>query len=101
MNLVKQVEKAGIKRIVDISSIATVAPNGGQSYTDQGGPLFSPILMGDPQTFFFIDWYPATRESVLKGTPMDAYRGAKTLAEQALWEFADAHPHLDVTTGTK
>ena len=45
MNLVRQVEKAGIKKIVDVSSIATVAPNGGQSYTDQGGPFFNPILM--------------------------------------------------------
>jgi len=36
MNLVKQVEKAGIKRIVDVSSIATVAPNERQSYTDKG-----------------------------------------------------------------
>jgi len=52
-------------------------------------------------SLFFADWYPATRESVPKGTPMAAYRSAKTLAEQALWEFADAHPHLDVTTGTK
>ena len=79
LNLVKQAEKAGIKNIVVVSSIATVVPNPKMSFTDQ-------------------DWHPATRESTIAATPMGAYRGAKTLAEKALWEFAEAHPHLEITT---
>ena len=64
------------------------------------------LALVDPQTCItshFADWYPATRESVLKGPPVDAYRGAKTLAEQThsgnlqmpilIWR-------LDVSTGT-
>lgn len=45
------------------------------------------------------DWFPITREKALAGsTAMDVYYAAKTLAEQDLWAFADAHPNLDITT---
>ncbi|KAG6846733.1 hypothetical protein H0H93_012192, partial [Arthromyces matolae] len=78
MNVVRQAEKAGIKRIVVTGSIVNVM-NERYSFTDN-------------------DWYPITQEEALKTTGNDAYRAGKTLAEQALWEFADSHPHLEVTT---
>ena len=32
--------------------------------------------------------------------PVEAYGAAKTLSERAVWEWAAAHPHVDVTTST-
>ena len=48
-----------------------------------------------------VDWSPVTREEALDGTrdPFYIYAVEKTLAERALWDFADKHPHIDVTTG--
>ncbi|KAJ7161816.1 hypothetical protein C8R43DRAFT_991521 [Mycena crocata] len=79
LNVVVQGEKAGVKRMVITSSIASVAnPTG--SYTDQ-------------------DWNPLTKEFALdSGNDMIIYSAAKTFAERALWEWADKHPHVDVTT---
>jgi hypothetical protein len=45
-----------------------------------------------------IDWNPVTKEDALKGSDMDTYSASKTLAEQALWEFAAQHKDLDITT---
>ncbi|KAG6872640.1 hypothetical protein C0995_008071 [Termitomyces sp. Mi166 len=78
LNVVRQAEKAGIRRIVVTSSIATVH-SAAMTLTDK-------------------DWYPITKEEALKTTGMDTYRAAKTLAEKELWAFSEAHPHLDITT---
>ncbi|KAJ7169248.1 hypothetical protein C8R43DRAFT_1085529 [Mycena crocata] len=81
LNLVRQGEKAGIKRIVVTSSIAAVMnPENPTSFTDQ-------------------DWNPITKEFALaSGVNMLVYAAAKTVTERALWEWADTHPHVDVTT---
>ena len=48
-----------------------------------------------------IDWNPATKEQVLAGgqSPIWVYSAAKTIAEQEVWKFAEAHPEIDITTG--
>ncbi|KAK7002414.1 epimerase domain-containing protein [Favolaschia claudopus] len=79
LNVVTQGEKAGIKRIVVTSSIVTVM-NPNNSYTDK-------------------DWNPVTKEMALEqGSPMLTYVGSKKFAELALWEWADKHPHVEITT---
>ncbi|KAJ7127876.1 hypothetical protein C8R44DRAFT_733286 [Mycena epipterygia] len=79
LNVIVQAEKAGIKRMVVTSSIATVQ-NPNDSFTDQ-------------------DWNPVTREIALTSTnEMVTYAASKKFAEIALWEWADRHPHVDVTT---
>ncbi|KAG6811439.1 hypothetical protein H0H92_007354 [Tricholoma furcatifolium] len=78
LNVIRQAEKAGIKRLVVTSSIVTVI-NPSRSFTDK-------------------DWYPITKEEALNTSGMDTYRAAKTLAEKELWAFGEAHPHLDITT---
>ncbi|KAJ7854759.1 hypothetical protein B0H13DRAFT_1903502 [Mycena leptocephala] len=79
LNVIVQGEKAGIKRMVVISSIATVL-NPTESYTDQ-------------------DWNPVTKEMALTGgNEMVTYGASKKFAEIALWEWADNHPHVEVTT---
>jgi hypothetical protein len=40
-----------------------------------------------------------TEEETLTAAPFAAYMGAKTLAERAVWKFADEHKHVDITVG--
>ncbi|KAJ7127902.1 hypothetical protein C8R44DRAFT_733307 [Mycena epipterygia] len=78
LNVLMQAENAGIKRMVT-SSIATVQ-NPHDSFTDK-------------------DWNPVTREIALTSTnEMATYAASKKFSEIALWEWADRHPHVDVTT---
>ncbi|KAJ7440351.1 hypothetical protein B0H11DRAFT_2353660, partial [Mycena galericulata] len=79
LNVIVQAEKAGVKRMVVTSSIATVL-NPQDSFTDQ-------------------DWNPVTKEFALTGgNGMATYAASKKFAELALWEWADKHPHVEVTT---
>ncbi|KAJ7187346.1 hypothetical protein C8R46DRAFT_1025213 [Mycena filopes] len=79
LNVIVQGEKAGVKRFVVTSSLASVA-NPRDSYTDK-------------------DWNPVTKEFALSGTnEMVVYAASKKFAELALWEWADRHPHVEVTT---
>ncbi|KAF8190637.1 NAD-P-binding protein [Mycena galopus ATCC 62051] len=79
LNVLVQGEKAGIKRMVVTSSIATVL-NPNESYTDQ-------------------DWNPVTREIALTGgNGLITYGASKKFSEIALWEWAEKHPHVEVTT---
>ncbi|KAJ7641998.1 hypothetical protein FB45DRAFT_988321 [Roridomyces roridus] len=79
LNVVVQAEKVGVRRVVVTSSIATVLNPEGK-FTDK-------------------DWSPITREMALTShDPMVPYTASKKFAELALWEWADKHPHVDVTT---
>nr|GAT44245.1 predicted protein [Mycena chlorophos] len=83
LNVLVQAEKAGVKRFVVTSSIASVGmlpATPGASYTDK-------------------DWMPVTKEMAIGSkNPLAVYAVSKKLAEQALWVWADKHPHVDVTT---
>ncbi|KAJ8489631.1 hypothetical protein ONZ51_g2814 [Trametes cubensis] len=83
MNILRQTEKMGIKRFVLVSSLATVAsPDDRTSlvWTDK-------------------DWIEVSREQALASKdPGIVYVTEKVLAERAVWEFADTHPHVDITT---
>ncbi|KAJ7279463.1 hypothetical protein C8J57DRAFT_134419 [Mycena rebaudengoi] len=79
LNVIIQGEKAGIKRMVVTSSIATVT-NPEDSYTDK-------------------DWNPVTKEFALTGgSQLATYGASKKFSELALWEWAEQHPHVEVTT---
>ncbi|KAG5648603.1 hypothetical protein DXG03_003214 [Asterophora parasitica] len=77
LNVVRQAQSAGITRIIVTSSIVT-ALNSRNSFTDK-------------------DWYLVDKNQGAEGSAQDVYRAAKTLAEQELWAFGDAH-QLDITT---
>ncbi|KAJ7169210.1 hypothetical protein C8R43DRAFT_916707 [Mycena crocata] len=81
LNILAQGEKAGVRRMVVTSSIAAVMnPEKVTSLTDQ-------------------DWNPVTKEfAVASGNKVLMYAASKTIAERAVWEWADKHPHVDVTT---
>ncbi len=38
-------------------------------------------------------------ESHLQKNPFLVYVAEKTLAERAIWDFVDQHPHIEMTTG--
>ncbi|KAJ7187376.1 hypothetical protein C8R46DRAFT_1059584 [Mycena filopes] len=79
LNVVEQGEKAGVKRFVVTSSIATVR-NPQESYTDK-------------------DWNPVTKKMALTaGNAMLTYAASKKFSELALWEWVDKHPQVEVTT---
>nr|GAT55158.1 predicted protein [Mycena chlorophos] len=79
LNVVIQGEKAGVRRVVVTSSIASVA-NPSNSFTDK-------------------DWNPVTHEAALAANNnFLTYQASKKFAELALWEWAEKHPHVEVTT---
>lgn len=51
-------------------------------------------------TDIHLDWNPITKEAAMSGTlsPMAVYSASKKFAELAVWEWAEAHPHVEVTT---
>ncbi|OSC97805.1 NAD-P-binding protein [Trametes coccinea BRFM310] len=82
LNILRQAEKAGIKRFVLVSSLLTVKTIGDPApvYTDE-------------------DWVETTREKALASNdPTFVYVSEKVLAERAVWEFAEKHPNIDVTS---
>jgi nucleoside-diphosphate-sugar epimerase len=72
LNVLRAAAKAGVKRVVLTSSVAAAA--GAGQVRDEG------------------DW------SDLSTGKADAYRQSKTLAERAAWEFAAAHPEIELAT---
>ncbi|KAJ7070392.1 hypothetical protein B0H15DRAFT_114849 [Mycena belliarum] len=80
MNVLVQGEQAGVRRFVVTSSIGAI--------------------LNDKFSFTHEDWNPITREETLKANHVVAYSGAKKFAEVALWEWAEKHPHVDVTSLT-
>ncbi|KAF7969871.1 hypothetical protein HWV62_25653 [Athelia sp. TMB] len=96
VNIIRQAEKAGITKIVYTSTIAAVLNPSG-ALDAAGNPINTvdptgPVLTSD-------DYNPITKEQALAaGDGFSAYTAGKTLAEKAVWEFAEAHPKLDITT---
>lgn len=82
-NILKQAQKAGVKKFSIASSIA--------SALDPSNP--KPLLTEN-------DWNPVTREQATDGTrtAFFVYSASKTLSEKAVWAFAEEHPDLSVTT---
>ncbi|KAF8828467.1 hypothetical protein HHX47_DHR3000261 [Lentinula edodes] len=44
------------------------------------------------------NWHQTTKEAALQTEGVAAYSAAKTLAEREVWDFAEAHPHIEITT---
>ncbi|KAF9482238.1 NAD(P)-binding protein [Pholiota conissans] len=85
LNILRQAEKAGVKKFVVTSSISAV--------------------VGDPAAKSPTDlrpeyWNPVTKEDAASGNVWAVYAASKKYAELAVWEWAEQHPHVDVTTLT-
>ncbi|KZP23508.1 NAD-P-binding protein [Athelia psychrophila] len=77
LNIIRQAEKGGVKRIIYTSSIVAVFNASGTLGPD--------------------DWSTVTTEQAVAGGPFPAYIKAKTEAEKAVWKFAEEHPQTDLT----
>ncbi|ESK92027.1 nad dependent epimerase [Moniliophthora roreri MCA 2997] len=79
MNIIRQAEAAGVKHVVVTGSVAAVR---------------------NPQgTFNHDDWNPITKEEAISsGDFLNIYSAAKKYNELAVWEWAETHPHVEVTT---
>lgn len=58
-------------------------------------------VFGVTDPLLCLDWLPITREQVLKEGPNASiytiYAAEKALAEKAVWDFVDKHPHVEMT----
>ncbi|TFK85285.1 NAD(P)-binding protein [Polyporus arcularius HHB13444] len=87
LNLLRQTIVAGVHKVVVTSSFATLLdPSFEAAYE---GIVLNERLYGQ-----------ASPEDILAGDrkPFYRYCGAKILAEEAAWSFAEEHPELDLTT---
>jgi len=83
LNVLRQAEKAGIKKFVVTSSIVAVSGD--------------PALKG--AAYRSEHWNPVTKEDALHSDEKRiSYAASKKYAELAVWEWAEAHPDVDVTT---
>ncbi|KAJ8474459.1 hypothetical protein ONZ45_g15944 [Pleurotus djamor] len=83
-NVLRQAEKSGITRIVVTSSVAA---------------LRSRLMPSPSEPLRDTDWNTLTKEeAIASGNDLAIYAVSKTLAEKAVWEFGDAHPHVEITT---
>ncbi|KAK7047382.1 hypothetical protein VNI00_006613 [Paramarasmius palmivorus] len=78
MNIIKQAEAHGIRHIVVTGSTAAVRnPRG---------------------TYNHDDWNPITKEEAINSRNfLEIYCAAKKYSELAIWEWAEAHPRVEVT----
>jgi len=98
VHILREAEKANIKKVVVTGSIVTFPGTG--PFGVAGMPLlrwnssFGSLINRCPT-----DWNPITKGDALgdTGTDLVVYVAAKTLAERAILEFVDAHPQIDVT----
>ncbi|KAF8528742.1 hypothetical protein JB92DRAFT_2805139 [Gautieria morchelliformis] len=86
MNIMQQAYKAKVFKITVLSSFAAVftkpedLADGSRVFTDK-------------------DWRQVSKEDVTPDAPaITTYAASKTLAERAAWEFAEAHPEIDLIT---
>ncbi|KAK7053186.1 hypothetical protein VNI00_003805 [Paramarasmius palmivorus] len=78
VSIVKQAEAAGVKHIVVTGTVAAV--------------------MNAQGTFNHDDWNPVTKEAALESKDYFAvYAAAKKYSELAVWDWAEAHPNVEVT----
>jgi len=86
LNIFRQAEKAGITKFSYVSSIITYS---------------NAFFQGDYTNLTDDQWLPVSKEAVLNNKdvdPITIYVAEKVLAERALWEFAEQHPHVEMTS---
>ncbi|KAH8100073.1 NAD-P-binding protein [Cristinia sonorae] len=91
LNVLRQAEKAGITNFAYVSSIVAVTTR--FLFGD-----YSPLSDNENS---MKEWSPITKEEILNKKDADVftiYIAEKVLSEKAVWEFAEQHPHIELTT---
>ncbi|KAK0191229.1 hypothetical protein F5146DRAFT_1138017 [Armillaria mellea] len=78
LNVLRRAEAAGIHRFLVLSSITT---------------MVTPAM-----TFSHKDWFQVPEGDNSKRPAMAVYANAKSLAEIAMWKWADEHPHVQISS---
>ncbi|KAJ7813126.1 NAD-P-binding protein [Mycena olivaceomarginata] len=87
LNVLEQADKVGISKVVLTSSWATTMD-----------PSLEKMFQGGVLTAK--DWGTVSKEELLNGnnSPLWNYLATKILSESAAWDFAKAHPSIDLAT---
>jgi len=86
-NLLQQAESAGIKKLIVTGTVVSVLSLGDHA------KLYSNHVYSEKE------WNDNLKNAEGPHVDnIDAYIAAKTLAERQLWDFADNHPDIDITT---
>ncbi|KII85658.1 hypothetical protein PLICRDRAFT_145505 [Plicaturopsis crispa FD-325 SS-3] len=87
LNVLRQAQSNGVTKIVLTSSWGTTAD-----------PSFKDVYTG--KTWNENSWGEATREEATRPgrSPLWTYLASKIFAEREAWNFADAHPEIDLAT---
>ncbi|KAJ7799832.1 hypothetical protein B0H14DRAFT_3156292 [Mycena olivaceomarginata] len=75
LHILREARKASIKKVVVTGSMVTFPED----------------------SFGANDWVPVTKEQALKGNDFTLYIAEKKFGEQAVLNFADKHPEMDIT----
>ncbi|KAJ7701487.1 hypothetical protein B0H17DRAFT_1195272 [Mycena rosella] len=75
LRILREAEKAGVKKIVATGSMITFPEN-----------AYGPD-----------DWVPVTKEQAVDGNSFVVYTAEKKFGEQAMVEFANTHPEMEIT----
>ncbi|KAJ7143525.1 hypothetical protein C8R43DRAFT_953966 [Mycena crocata] len=75
LHILREAQKAGVKKFVATGSMVTFPEN-----------AYGPD-----------DWVPVTKEEAIEGNSFVLYIAEKKFGEQAVLDFADKHPEMDIT----
>jgi nucleoside-diphosphate-sugar epimerase len=105
LNVLRQAKKAGVKKFVVTSSIITMTGDStvkGTAYRSERRLFLFCVLtwrLSKHTLSLSTDWSPITKEDGLNSDEKKiTYAASKKYAELAVWEWAEAHPDVDVTT---
>ena len=103
LNVLNQAEKAGVKKFVVTSSVAATANDPtmkGVSIRDHRklASNSSDLFPENSLCICNLDWNPITKDTLPSGNTSAPYALSKKTAELAVWEWAEARPHVSVTT---
>jgi nucleoside-diphosphate-sugar epimerase len=93
LHILREAKKAGIEKVVVTGSMVTFPED---AYGPNGQSCLS-ITCAFKSSSCNADWVPVTKEQALQGNDFTLYIAEKKFGEQAVLDFADKHPEMDIT----
>ena len=97
MNVLRAAERHGVRKFIVTGSVSVnfgdpTVQDDEYRAERKSGPLIRSAIADS----LYVDWSPLTKDAIYL-SPMLAYQTSKKYAELAIWEWSEAHPHVDVT----